>query len=293
MLRSRSSIMAVTSATSSSAPSTTTLCTSARSIRSVVPPRPLVTTIMYLDGYGRAIRSKTQESPLSFARTRDNKFWLQRVLPDGEVVRWRALGLDRLKHAVNFETYNLNELDEYGGVVVPMEVFPTVANDPPPFQDVVHMMMKLHASQKITRKVRRSWHRRLAVHWKDDAQKYYMKISETVFFPILVIIWFFNRLAHSIMNKKPFWDHDVYHADGADNRIDPIARLKKFSDTHPEQDGYDDRMITMLSPMQSRLSSARAELRESDVTDPHFHSELWWKLRHMRFYGHWPKSLMD
>jgi hypothetical protein len=248
---------------------------------------------MYLDKYGRAIRSKTQETPLSLIRTRDNKFWLQRVLPEGEVVRWRALGLDRLKHAVNFETYNLNEIDEYGGIIIPMDVFPSVANDPPPFQDVVAVMMKITAGEKLTRKSRRSWHRRLASHWKEDPEKYYHKFSETVLFPLLFLFWFCNRLFHSIKNKKPFFDHDVYHADGEDTRVDPISRLKKFSDMHPEQAGYDDRMITMLSPEQNRLSSARAELRESDVTDPHFHSELWWRLRHLRYYGHWPKGLTE
>eukprot|EP00331_Platyophrya_macrostoma_P013496 CAMPEP_0176409544 /NCGR_PEP_ID=MMETSP0127-20121128/2557_1 /TAXON_ID=938130 /ORGANISM="Platyophrya macrostoma, Strain WH" /LENGTH=282 /DNA_ID=CAMNT_0017788935 /DNA_START=162 /DNA_END=1010 /DNA_ORIENTATION=- len=263
-----------------------------RHIRSVIPPRPAVTTLIYLDQFGRPVRSKSQETPLSLVRTRDNKFWLQRVLENGEVIRWRALGLDHLKHATNFENYTLNDIDEYGGVIVPHDVMPTCAHDGPMFADVVYYMNHISPSEKITRKVRRQWHRRLYAHWLESPEKYFTKSIEYYVFPALLVMWVCIRLFHSVRNGKPFWDHDVYHSDRElATRVDPYVRLKQFSDQHPEHSGFDANSNIMISPAQSRLSSARAELRESDFTDPHYHSEFWWKVRHLRYYGHWPKSL--
>ncbi|RNF03215.1 hypothetical protein TraAM80_05895 [Trypanosoma rangeli] len=68
----------------------------ARGIRTVIAPHPAVTTLVYIDKYGRPICNST-ETDVSFVSTRDNKFYLQRVLEGGEVIRWRAPGLDHLK----------------------------------------------------------------------------------------------------------------------------------------------------------------------------------------------------
>lgn len=282
-----------TSASLRSSAVVVTLLQSRRAIRSVLPPRPLVTTLIYLDPYGRAVRSKTQETPLSLVRTRDNKFWLQRVLPDGEVVRWAAIGLDRLKHAVNFETYTLNEIDEYGGIIVPHHVMPSTITDAPPYHDAVHLMMQVSGTEKMTRKIRRQYHRKIFAHWKESPDKFFSKWMDMYALPMVLAIWVLVRCFYSVKNQKSFFDMDVYTSD-KDKRAAPVSafqRLIEFSDNHPEQEGYDFRMLTMISPGMSRLSSARAELRESDVTDPHFNSELFWRLRHMRYYGHWPKSI--
>ncbi|KAG5494315.1 hypothetical protein GH5_02328 [Leishmania sp. Ghana 2012 LV757] len=261
-------------------------------IRTVIPPRPAVTTLVYLDHSGRAVRTGV-ETDLSLIRTRDNKFYLQRVLPNGEVVRWLAPGLNYLKNVTNFETYALNDIDENGGVVIPSDVMPTAAHDVPGLRDAVFYMTKLEATSKFTRKDRRRWHRRLFAHWKESPEKYLSHTLGTYGVAFLVMLWVCVRGFHSIKNQKPFWDVNVYGlTDEERERTNPWLRLKRFSERHPEHEGV-DMTVTMLSPGQSRLSSARSELRESDFTDPHYHSEFWWKVRHCYYYGHWPKGLVE
>ncbi|KAG5469747.1 hypothetical protein CUR178_01886 [Leishmania enriettii] len=261
-------------------------------IRTVIPPRPAVTTLVYLDHFGRAVRTGV-ETDLSLIRTRDNKFYLQRVLPNGEVVRWSAPGLNYLKNVTNFETYALNDIDENGGVVIPSDVMPTAAHDAPGLRDAVFYMTKLEATSKFTRKDRRRWHRRLFAHWKESPEKYISHTLGTYGVAFLVMLWVCVRGFHSIKNQKPFWDVNVYGlTDEERERTNPWLRLKRFSERHPEHEGV-DMTVTMISPGQSRLSSARSELRESDFTDPHYHSEFWWKVRHCYYYGHWPKGLAD
>lgn len=270
------------------------LVSSARCIRSVIPPRPLVTTLVYLDDYGRAIRSKSQETSLSLIRTRDNKFWLQRVLPTGEVIRWPAIGLEHIKHATSFENYSLNDMDEYGGVVIPVDVMPSPQHERPYFLDSVRVMMNIIPDQKLLRKGRRHWHRRTSAHWRESPEMYYNVCMERYVAPVLVLIWAANRFYHSVKNDRDFWDPNVYQGRGdKDTYVDPWVHLSRFAERHPEHESYDDRAVTMMSPAQSRLSSARSELRESDVTDPHYHSEFWWKVKHCRYYGHWPKSITE
>lgn len=267
---------------------------SVRSIRNVIPPRPLVTTLLYLDSYGRPIRSKATETPLSLVRTRDNKFWLQRVLENGEVVRWHAIGLSHLKHATSFETYSLNDIDEFGGVVIPADVQPTAPQDPPGFLDAVYYIMRVTPTGKFTRKDRRSWHRRLFSDWRESPEKYMTNIISFYGLPLVFVMWLGMRGAASMRNNRSFWDKDVYTPYGEESTyIDPFDRLREFSDRHPEHEGHDDIAVTLLSPGQARLSSARAELRESDHTDPHYHTEFFWKVRHCRYYGHWPKGIAE
>ncbi|KAG8344929.1 hypothetical protein ERJ75_001440300 [Trypanosoma vivax] len=263
-----------------------------RCIRTVIAPRPAVTTLAYIDKYGRPVRNGT-ETDLSLVRTRDNKFYLQRVLEGGEVIRWRAPGLDHLKHVTNFETYTLNEIDEYGGVIIPSEVLPTTASEPPSYHDAVYYINRVTASKKYTRKDRRMWHRKLFSHWKECPEKYLSHSLSAYGIPIVVVLWLILRGFHSVKNNKPFWDVNVYGKTDEEREMNDVwLKLKRFSDRHPEHEGL-DMSVTMMSPGQSRLSSSRAELRESDFTDPHFHSELWWKIRHMRYYGHWPKGLAE
>lgn len=263
-----------------------------RTIRSVIPPRPLVTTIVYIDRLGRRARSGA-ETDMSLIRTRDNKFYLQRVLPDGEVVRWLAPGLDYIKNVTNFDTYSFNEINDHGGVIVPADVTPSSATEPMSYHDAVYLMSIIHPVRKFTRKDRRQWHRRLCAHWKESPDKYYNHILGTYGVAVCIVLWLVIRGFHSIKNNKPFLDANVYESQEETGlKRTPWHRLKSFSDMHPEHEGF-DMSPTMMSPGQSRLSSSRAELRESDFTDPHYHSELWWKIRHLRYYGHWPKSIME
>lgn len=282
----------VASCSSSSCGLHSALYTATRGIRTVIPPRPAVTTLVYIDEAGRAAR-RGEQTDISLIRTRENKFYLQRVLPDGEVVRWEAPGLEYLKNVTNFETYSLNEIDEHGGIIIPADVAPSAGPEPPLFIDAVHYIAGVSATKKFTRKDRRHWHRRLFAHWKESPDKYLNHVMGSYGVVFLVVLWLVIRGFHSIKNNKPFLDANVYGITDEDrNRNDPFLRLKRFSDRHPEHESLDMTM-TMLSPGQGWLSSARAELRESDFTDPHFHSEFWWKVRHLRYYGHWPKGLAD
>lgn len=261
-----------------------------RGIRTVIPPRPAATVLVYVDHMGKAVRNGA-ETDMSLIRTRDNKFYLQRVLPTGEVVRWLAPGLEYIKNVTNFDTYTLSEINEHGGIVIPADVMPTAPNDPPSYQDAVHYITQVRASKKFTRKDRRLWHRRLFAHWRESPDKYINHAVGTYGVAFLVGLWAVMRGFNSVRNNKPFFDVDVYSKAG-EERPDPWVHLKRFSEMHPEHEMM-DMSIAMMSPGQSRLSNARAELRESDFTDPHYHSELWWKVRHCRYYGHWPKGIAE
>lgn len=261
----------------------------ARSIRTIIPPRPAVTTLVYLNRLGKIERYG--ETDLSLIRTRDNKFYLQRVLENGETIRWLAPGLDHLRNVTNFETYSLSEIDENGGIIIPADVMPTAPHEPPSFFDAVYYISRMEATKKFTRKDRRDWHRRLFAHWRESPDKYITHSLGTYGTIFLIVLWVVVRGFHSIKNNRPFWDVDVYKSeDEMGGDVDPWTRLKRFSDMHPEHQGLDLTIATM-SPGQTHLSSSRAELRESDFTDPHYHSELWWKIRHCRYYGHWPKGI--
>lgn len=230
------------------------------------------------------------ETDLSLIRTRDNNFYLQRVLENGETVRWLAPGLDHLKNATNLETYSLSEIDENGGIIIPADVMPTAPHEPPSFFDAVHYMWRMKGTKKFTRKDRRDWHRRLFAHWRESPEKYISHSIGTYGVCFLIVLWILVRGFHSIKNNRPFWDVNVYSSDK--EVIDPWLRLKRFSEMHPEHEGL-DMTVAVLSPGQSQMSSSRAELRESDFTDPHYHSELWWKIRHCRYYGHWPRGISE
>ncbi|EPY26451.1 hypothetical protein AGDE_11311 [Angomonas deanei] len=265
---------------------------STRGIRTVIPPRPVTTVIAYVSRGGYAIRDR-EESDVSLIRTRDNKFYLQRVLETGEVIRWRAPGLDYLKNVTNMDTYDLSEINDNGGVIIPADVMSTTPNDPPNVLDALDYIRKVKPTAKLTRKDRRHWHRQLYSHWSESPEKYFSHTVGTYGAAFLFVLWVVVRGFYAIKNDKPFWDVNVYgKTDEERVKTDPWMRLKRFSDNHPEHESFDFRPI-MMSPGQAQLSSARAELRESDFTDPHFNSEFWWKVRHMRYYGHWPKGLAE
>ncbi|CCW66222.1 unnamed protein product [Phytomonas sp. Hart1] len=266
-----------------------------RGIRTVIAPRPAVTTLVYLNNMGTRIRDGT-ETNISLIRTRDNQFYIQRILPDGEVVRWYAPGLEHLKHVTNFDTYSLNVIDENGGIVIPSDVVPSPPSESAYYLDAIYYINQIQAVRKFTRKDRRRWHRKLFMHWKESPEKFVNHTIGTYGMASLVILWVLIRGFHSLKNKKSFWDADVYNSHGRTEterqKKDPWLKIKRFSDCHPEHEGM-DLTVAMFSPGQSRLSSARAELRESDFTDPHYHSEFWWKVRHCRYYGHWPKGIAE
>lgn len=261
-----------------------------RFIRTVIAPRPMATTLMFIDEAGRCVRNGA-ESDMSFIRTRDNKFYLQRVMPNGEVVRWLAPGLEVLKTITNFETFSISSIDDYGGIIVPADVIPTSSFEPMCFHDAAYHMRKIQPHKKITRKDRRFWHRRLFADWRESPDKYANEVIGRYGIVGLLCVWLVIRGFHSLKNNKPFWDMNVYGKTDAEmDRTNQLLRLKKFSDRHPEH-ALTDPIVAMLSPGQTRLSSARSELRETDFTDPHFHSEFWWKVRHAYYYGHWPRGL--
>lgn len=72
------------------------------------------------------------------------------------------------------------------------------------------------------------------------------------------MIWVTVRGFHSIKNNKPFLNPNVYgKTDEERTKSDPWLGLKRFLDQRPEHGGM-DMTVTMMSPGQSRLSSARA-----------------------------------
>ena len=263
---------------------------SARSIRTQIPTRPEVTVLLYLDSHGTQSRHN-RVTNISLVRTRDNKFWLQRVLPGGETIRWRAVGLDVMKHATSFESYNICDIDENGGIVIPTEVRPTCQGDPLSFFDAICTIQKMQSHAKFTRKDRRQWHRRSFAHWSETPEKYATHILGSYGVLGIIVLWVVVRASHAYTNNKSFWDNDVY-TKGGEREYETIKQINDFAKTHPEHEISERKMVPM-SPGMDKLGGARAELRESDYMDPHSHSELWWKLRHAYYYGHWPKGLKE
>ncbi len=264
--------------------------TPCRCIRTQIPPRPEVMIMAYLDTTGTVARHR-RVTNLALVRTRDNKFWLQRVMPGGEVVRWRCVGLDIMKHATSFEAYNIGDIDENGGIIIPCEVRPTCQADPLSYFDAVTTLLKLKSHAKFTRKDRRQWHRRSFAHWSETPEKYASHVLGTYGMLGVVLLWVLVRSSHAYKNNKSFWDNDVYTR-GGEQEFDTIRRIRQFAERHPEHNTSDRKLVPM-SPGMDSLGAARAELRETDFMDPHAQSEFWWKLRHMYYFRHWPKGLND
>jgi len=267
--------------------------TTLRRIRQTVPPRPEVLTLAYLDKLGRPC--KGVKSNLSLIRTRDNMFYLQRILPDGEVIRWRCLGLENMKQATSFESYSIHAIDANGGVIIPTNVRATSQSEPLGFLDAVTDIRHLQTAPKFTRQDRREEHRQLFSHWSESPEKYSLQIFQAYVVPLMVLTWLLVRGFNAYRNNKGFWAVDVYDSDDPlvqRKRIDIQQRAMQFDEKHPEH-GVLERGVIAMSPAQERMMLARSELRGTDAMDPHMTNEIVWKMRHAWYYGHWPKGLLE
>jgi hypothetical protein len=285
-----SGVAAVTSCPAGLAgPSTAIVAPTAQraSIRTQIPPRPAVTVITYLDRYGNPIKTK-QETDLSLIRTRDNKFFLQRVMPDESIIRFPAPGLGMIKNAANFEYFSIQEIDVYGGVVVPNDLMPVPAHERPYFHDAVHVMMQVKPVKKFTRKDRRIHHRKLFTHWEANPEKYRFAFMFNAVFALTIG-------SYVLIN--------VVSLDRADDPLEPanagpqrhensiFTYADNWLNRHPEHNTLFSSTID-FTPGQLEYVQRRSESMDSD-TDVTTGIEWIWKLRHARTYGHWPKGIRE
>ena len=257
----------------------------ARGIRTQIPPRPAVTVIAFLDMYGNVCRTK-EETEISLVRTRDNKFWLQRIYANDVIVRFHCPGLEVLKHASNFEYFSIADLDNYGGICIPSDIYPTPANERPGLHDAVYCIRNCQLTEKFTRKDRRQWHRRLYAHWHESPEKYQVNWVVNCFILCMVAVWASARYYYMWSAGKGFFDDDV-----------PIRapqfgeKAKTFGERHPEHCSGDETPV-QWSPGQHLLSTARSDVRAGDQQDTTgWHVDFMWKFRHAWYYKHWPRSM--
>ena len=260
---------------------------SSQSIRTVMPPRPNHTVIAYLDHYGNPLKSR-QETDLSLIRTRDNKFFLQRVFHDESVVRFPAPGLAMIKNASNFEYFTLTDIDIFGGILVPFEICPSLPSERPTYHDAVYMIMRCHPTDKFTRRDRRAWHRRLHAHWSEIPEQHNSNYMIYYLLIIVFLVYLIMRYINTVWRGVPWIDEDqLTHRDDS-----YWSKACRFAERHPEH------MIVLpttlnFSPALNQYNQARAELRSSESMDPTMTWEWLWKLQHLKQYGHWPKGLLD
>ena len=256
-------------------------------IRTVLPPRPNHTVIAYLDHYGNPLKSR-QETDLSLIRTRDNKFYLQRVFHDESVVRFPAPGLAMIKNAANFEYFTLTDIDLYGGILVPFDICPSLPQERPTFHDAIYIIMRCHPTDKFTRKDRRAWHRRVHSHWSENPEMHhanYLAYYITIF---ITGVWVLLRYINSIWRGVPWLDEDQLIM-----RDDSFwSKAARFAERHPEHTIVLASTLN-FSPGLNTYNQARAELRSSESMDPNMTWEWLWKLQHWKQYGHWPKGLLE
>jgi len=270
-----------------SAASTTAAATQRASIRTQIPPRPAVTVITYLDRYGNPIKTK-QETDLSLIRTRDNKFFLQRVMEDESIVRFAAPGLGMIKNAANFEYFSIQEIDVYGGIVVPNDLMPVPAHERPYYHDVINVMMKLRPVKKFTRKDRRIHHRRMYMHWEASPEKHRFATGFNAFFALSV----FSFIVINVVRlESP--DDPLEPANAGPRRSENsvFTQADNWARRHPEHNTIFSATID-FTPGQLEYVQRRAESMDSD-TDVTTGIEWVWKLRHARTYGHWPKGIRE
>lgn len=254
-------------------------------IRTVLPPRPNHTVIAYLDHYGNPMKSR-METDLSLIRTRDNKFYMQRVFSDESVVRFPVPGLAMIKNASNFEYFSLTDLDLYGGVLVPFEVCPSLPSERPSYHDAVYIIMRCHPTDKFTRKDRRAWHRRLHAYWAENPEQYHINWVIAYVVGMALIIYVFLRWMNNIYRGVPWFDEDHLF-----NRDDNIwSKAHKFARDHPEHMQILPSTLN-YSPALESYSQVRAELRQAESIDPSMQWEWIWMIQHLKQYGHWPAGL--
>jgi hypothetical protein len=257
------------------------------SIRTQIPPRPAVTVITYLDRYGNPIKTK-QETDLSLIRTRDNKFFLQRVMVDESIIRFAAPGLGMIKNAANFEYFSIQEIDVYGGVVVPNDLMPVPAHERPYFHDAVHVMMQVKPVKKFTRKDRRIHHRKLFTHWEANPEKYRFAFMFNAVFTLTICSWV---LINVVSLERPDDPLEPNNAGPQRHENSIFTYADNWMKRHPEHNTIFSSTID-FTPGQLEYVQRRSESMDSD-TDVTTGIEWIWKLRHARTYGHWPKGIRE
>ena len=271
----------------SSSPCATT--TQHRTIRSQIPPRPVHTVICYLDRIGSPVKNRV-ETNLAIVKTRQNLFYLQRVLDDGSYVRWRVPGLDRMKHATSFEAFSMHDIDEEGGVEVNKELVPWGGCTAPDYLDAIYQINRIEPIGKLTRKDRRFWHRRLFAQTEECSDKFFMYWMSRFLLGICLGAPLLQRLFCAYVNDKNFFDSDVYVKATDGDKLDAFERYVNFRDVHPEHN-YKDMSLQMMSPGQDAMMASRVDLRGTDVLDAEYSSPFMWQVRHLATYGHWPKPI--
>jgi hypothetical protein len=256
-----------------------------RPIRTVLPPRPNHTVIAYLDHYGNPIKSR-QETDLSLIRTRDNKFYIQRVFHDESVVRFPAPGLAMIKNASNFEYFSLTDLDLYGGVLVPMEICPSLPSERPSYHDAVYIIMRCHPTDKFTRKDRRAYHRRMHAYWAESPEQYHTNYVMMYGCLLVLGVYLSLRWLNNVYRGVPWYDEDHLF-----NRDDNVwSKAYRFARNHPEHMNILPTTLN-FSPALESYSQTRAEIRQAESIDPSMQWEWVFKVQHLKQYGHWPASL--
>lgn len=261
-----------------------------RGVRQQIPPRPNVFALCYFDHRGLIVEDN-RETDIAIIRTRDLKFYLQRIMPNGEVIRWPAPGCDPMRNATSFEQFSLTDIDTYGGVIIPQDVAPTNPYEPPSIIDAVMLMANLEVTKKVTRQVRRGWHRRVYADKYEDPLKYQMNMVGNSLLVLGFALFIGTRWLYCRRHGIGFFD--LVSGATVERKTESIwDRANRYGEEHIEQ-VRPETIVSQLSPGQKDYSRMRAEMRESDFTDPHFKSEMYWKLRHLVYYGHWPKGLAE
>jgi hypothetical protein len=258
-----------------------------RRIRTQIPPRPAVTVVTYLDHYGNPIKTK-EETELSLIRTRDNKFFLQRVFEDESIVRFPAPGLGMIKNSTNFEYFSLNEIDIYGGVVIPVDVTMIPQTDRPMFFDAVHIMMRCEPTAKFTRKDRRAHNRKLYAHWEEDPEKYRFAGTQNALLA-MIFASFVGLTYHRWTSiEDPLAPND---ATTTRERNSFFTNARNWASRHPEHNTTFSASVD-FTPAQLSYVQARTDSMDS-AHDVNVANEWVWKIRHARTYGHWPKGIRE
>lgn len=262
------------------------LSTSFRFIRTQIPPRPVLQVMTYLTKSGRAAGTNI-ETDVAIVRTRENKFYLQRVLPEGEVVRFRIPGLDHMSQATHFETFSIPIIDVSGGVHIPNTLHIEADQEPHRWNDAVLYINMVKAVGKWTRKDKRSQHRELFAHWKESPAKFQDTIPANVGLVLLLAGWGIFRWLYSHSQHRSFFDSDLFY-----NEDGMVQQSARFAELHPEHT-HNDTSNIQLSPGQVGLGHMAFDLNGPESSDMATSNELLWKITHCIYYGHWPKGVRE
>ena len=260
-----------------------------RLIRQQLPPRPAVTVLTYLDHYGNPIKNK-DETDISFIRTREDKFFLQRVFPDQSVVRWSVPGLNMMKNAATLDQIAIPDIDTFGGVVVPIDVAPCQTNCRPSLGDAIFLLMHCYPNHKFIRRDRRAHRRKVVSSWEEDPDKFTIAFTGRIFImavSVTVLVVLIADLQYR--GYTPFGD-PLREDSLRENSCQ--GRMATFAERHPEHTRPEILPAAITRGMQ-QLTRARMELRDKEITDPTLMSEWYWKVKHMWNFGHWPKGLLE